>query len=91
MGDEPFDGLIVLVALARPEGGVHFLEVWESQEAYEAGHRDRIGPAVTRMLAEHGIPTDGADAPPDTDAAPSPVFEVLGLVLGAGAAAAITR
>jgi hypothetical protein len=95
LGDESPAGLVVHVALARPEGGVRFVDVWESQEAYAAFHAARLDPAVSQMLTEHGIPTDQGPAaegagPEGPDHAPTHVFEVVDLMLGDGAGAAIS-
>jgi hypothetical protein len=80
LGDAPLEGLVAHVTLARPEGGLRMVDVWESQDAFEAFGRDRLGPAVGQMLAEHGIDAGGAH-----DEATTEVYEVVDVMVGAGA------
>ena len=37
LGDTPPDGLVVHLAIARPQGGLTYIDVWESRE-----HADRF-------------------------------------------------
>jgi len=85
VGDEPYAGLVAHIALARPEGGLRFIDVWESQAAFEAFREARLSPAVGQVLAEHGIPTNRGDGPEGPDHAPTDVFEVVDVMLGTGA------
>jgi len=44
-------GLIVHVAMTRPEGGLRYVDVWESEEDWEKFAEDRLHPVVHPMLA----------------------------------------
>ena len=58
LGDDPPPGLVVHLALERPEGGLRYVDVWET-EADFADFRDaHIIPAVEKVLSERGIPHD---------------------------------
>ena len=82
--DEP-DGLVVHLALELPEGGLRYVDVWESQAAFETFQATRLGPAVRQMLAEHGIPADQGDGPDGPEHAGTLVLDVVDVWLGAGA------
>jgi hypothetical protein len=85
LGDGPFPGLVTHVALQRPEGGLRFVDVWESREAFEAFRDAHLSPAVNQMLAEHGIPADQGDGPQGPDHAPTDVYGVVEVLIGTGA------
>jgi hypothetical protein len=57
--ENPPDGLIVHVAGEGPKGGMRFIDVWESKEAYERFQVERLLPAIER--ATGGPP----EAPPE--------------------------
>ncbi len=88
LGEEPPVGLVVHLALARPEGGLRYVDVWESPEAFATFGTERLGPAVRQMLAEHGIPADAADGPDGPDHAPSAAYPVVSVLWGVTAGAA---
>lgn len=46
LGPEPMAGLLLHLAVRLPEGGLRYIDVWESQEACDRAFRDRIHPAV---------------------------------------------
>jgi hypothetical protein len=83
LGDEPYAGLVVHLALARPEGGLRYVDVWESEAACTAFRQARLGPAVTRMLAERGIVVA------EGEHAPTFEFEVVDVRLGPASAAGV--
>ena len=58
LGDEPPDGLVAHVAIARDEGGLRYVDVWTSQEAWERFRAERLEPVVGAVLARHGLPHD---------------------------------
>jgi hypothetical protein len=72
--DNPPDGLIVHIA-TETAGGVHIVDIWESQEHYDKFNAERLGPAVGRRMAAMGMPMDG---PPP----PSTITEAFDLVRG---------
>ena len=81
IGPEPIEGLVVHLALAVPEGGLRYVDVWESEEASNAFRASRLGAAVDQMLAEHGIVV------PEGAHAPTIEFEVVDVRLGPAAPA----
>lgn len=53
LGEVPPDGLVVHVVLER-EGGLRYLDVWESKEAHARFVETRLHPAVDRGLSRAG-------------------------------------
>jgi hypothetical protein len=58
---EPPAGLVVHVHLLQ-NGRVRVVDVWESADAFENFNRDRLEPALRRVLERHGMKME--DAPP---------------------------
>jgi hypothetical protein len=58
LGEEPPPGLISHVAVPRQEGGLRYLDVWESAAAWERFRDEVVGPVVGEVLAAHGLPHD---------------------------------
>jgi hypothetical protein len=52
LGDEPPPGLIVHVAVERPEGGLRYYDVWESEDDWDRFGRERLHPVVHGLLRE---------------------------------------
>ncbi len=52
LGPEPPDGLIVHLAIERAEGGLRYLDVWESEEHCERFIEERLHPVVHGLLRE---------------------------------------
>lgn len=46
LGAEPIEGQVVHLCVRRPDGGLRYIDVWESEEACRRAFRDRIHPAV---------------------------------------------
>jgi hypothetical protein len=65
LGDELPEGLLVQVVTKRPEGGLRHFNVWESKEAFDRFQRERVGPAVAKVLRGLGITE--APAPPTVE------------------------
>lgn len=57
LGDEAPKGLISHVAFTR-EGGLRYVDVWETQADWERFQAERAEPAVDEVLASYGIPHD---------------------------------
>jgi hypothetical protein len=72
LGDEPPKGLITHVALERPEGGLRYVDVWESEEACAAFTEERLHPVVHGMLSE----IFGDQLPPEPERIAWPVVDV---------------
>jgi hypothetical protein len=52
---EPPRGLIAHIAMTR-DGGLRYVDVWESESAWERFRDDDLEPAVGKVLARFGIP-----------------------------------
>lgn len=61
LGPVPPRGLIVHLAVERPEGGLRYIDVWEDEEACQEFVDARLHPVVHAMLAE----VFGDDLPPE--------------------------
>ncbi len=47
------------LALARPDGGLTYVDVWESREACDRAFQERIHPAVFGVFEEIGFQPEG--------------------------------
>lgn len=56
--DDPPDGLIVHL-LTEAAGGVHVVDIWESQADFQKFNDERLMPAMRKVLAERGVSMDG--------------------------------
>jgi hypothetical protein len=74
LGPEPAPGLIVHLAIERPEGGLRYVDVWESEADCEQFTDDRLHPVVHGLLAE----IFGDDLPPEPERAPLSVVHAWG-------------
>lgn len=54
LGWETPPGLITHLVIELPEGGLRYVDVWETKEDCDAFFRDRVHPAVDRVLARAG-------------------------------------
>ena len=52
LGPELPEGLIIHIAIERPEGGLRYLDVWESEQDCERFTEERLHPVVHGLLAE---------------------------------------
>ncbi len=50
IGPEPMAGSLLHLCVRRPDGGLRYIDVWESQEACALAFDDRIHPAVQAVL-----------------------------------------
>ena len=50
LGPEPLAGSLLHLCLRRPDGGLRYLDVWESEEACARAFDDRVHPAVDRAF-----------------------------------------
>ena len=46
LGEEPMAGLLVHLCVRRPEGGLRYIDVWETEEHCTRAFDERIHPAV---------------------------------------------
>jgi hypothetical protein len=51
VGDAPPDGLVVHLALERPEGGLRYIDVWESEAHWQRFVDERLHPVVHELLS----------------------------------------
>ena len=72
LGDEPPKGLVVHLAVERPEGGLHYFDVWESEEDWDRFAEERLHPVVHPLLASRF----GDEFPPEPERVPLPVIHV---------------
>ena len=49
-GDEPLDGCLMHLCVRRPDGGLRYIDIWESKEKCAAAFDQRIHPAVDAAL-----------------------------------------
>ncbi|MEO6532827.1 MAG: hypothetical protein ABIO06_04545 [Pseudolysinimonas sp.] len=50
LGDEPLAGLIVHLCVRRDDGGLRYIDVWESEEACTRAFDERIHDAVDKAF-----------------------------------------
>jgi len=70
LGAVPPEGLIVHVAIERPEGGLRYLSVWESEADCDRFTEERLHPVVHGPLRE----VFGDTLPPEPDRTPTSVI-----------------
>ncbi len=71
------EGLIVHLVVRR-EGGLRYIDVWDSEAHWRRLHDERIGPAVRKVMTAHGMTRPAASAPYEP-------MEVIDVWLAAGA------
>lgn len=52
LGDTPPKGMISHLAIERPEGGLRYIDVWESEADWDRFVEERLHPVVHPLLAE---------------------------------------
>jgi hypothetical protein len=52
LGDEVPTGLIAHLAIERPEGGLRYIDVWESEAHWDRFAEERLHPVVHGLLRE---------------------------------------
>lgn len=72
LGPEVPDGLLVHVAIERPEGGLRYIDVWETKAACDAFVEERLHPVVHALLRE----VFGDDLPPEAERTPLAAIHV---------------
>jgi hypothetical protein len=72
LGDEPPSGLIVHLAVERPEGGLRYYDVWESEADWDRFGEERLHPVVHGLLGE----IFGDDLPDEPARVALPVIHV---------------
>ena len=72
LGDDVPPGLVLHVAMEQPEGGLRYLDVWETEADFERFVEARLHPVVHGLLRE----IFGDDLPPEPELAPVSVIHV---------------
>jgi hypothetical protein len=72
LGEEPPKGLIAHVAIERPEGGLRYVDVWETEDDWDRFREERLHPVVHPMLRE----VFGDELPPEPEIMPILVIHV---------------
>lgn len=72
LGDEPPKGLIVHLAVERPEGGLRYFSVWESEGDWDRFAEERLHPVVHPILSDRF----GEQFPAEPERTPLPVIHV---------------
>lgn len=63
IGPVPLAGSLLHLCVRRPDGGLRYVDVWESVEACAAAFDERIHPAVAQVLAENRPAQEPATTP----------------------------
>lgn len=72
LGDEPPKGMIAHIAIERPEGGLRYIDVWESEEDWDRFAEERLHPVVHPLLSG----AFGDSPPPEPPRHPLSVIHV---------------
>jgi len=62
LGPEPLAGCLLHLCVRRPEGGLRYIDVWESEEDCARAFEQRIHPAVYGVFREIGFEPAGEPA-----------------------------
>lgn len=80
LGGEPLEGQLLHLVVRLPEGGIRYVDVWESRAACARAVDAFIHPAVHSTLEELGIHPQGEPAITEFD-----VVELVGRLATTGA------
>ncbi len=50
LGDEAMDGLLLHLAVRNPDGGLRYIDVWETEEQCARAFDERVHPAVDKAF-----------------------------------------
>ena len=75
LGAEPMDGLLLHLCVRNPEGGLRYIDVWESEDQCAHAFDERIHPAVDRAFG-------GSRPPGEPVVTRLDVVEVRGAAVG---------
>jgi aspartate/tyrosine/aromatic aminotransferase len=56
LGSEPMDGLLLHLCVHNPDGGLRYIDVWESEEQCARAFDERVHPAVDAAFGGHRPP-----------------------------------
>jgi hypothetical protein len=66
--DNPPAGLVVHV-MSETANGVHIVDIWESQDAFDKFNNGQLMPTMQKVMAERNISMDGPPPEPTFDEA----------------------
>jgi hypothetical protein len=72
VGEEIPKGLVLHLVMERPEGGLRYLDVWESEADLDRFIDDRVHPVVHELLRE----VFGDEPPPEPERVPQSVIQI---------------
>jgi hypothetical protein len=72
LGEQTSKGLIAHIAVERPEGGLRYLDIWESEQDWDRFAEERLHPVVHGLLSE----VFGDQLPPEPERTPLAVVDV---------------
>ncbi len=75
IGDDPMEGLLMHLCVRMPEGGLRYIDVWETEEQCARAFDERIHPAVDQAFG-------GRRPPGEPTVHRLDVVEVRGPVVG---------
>jgi hypothetical protein len=59
IGERPVDGCLLHLCVRRPDGGLRYLDIWESEAACARAFDERIHPAVYSVFKAIGFTPQG--------------------------------
>lgn len=72
LGPNPAPGFVAHLAIARPEGGLRYIDVWDTEADFEKFAEERLHPVVHPMLRA----VFGENMPPEPERVPLDVIHV---------------
>ncbi len=72
LGDDQPEGLVSHMAFEVPEGGLRYVDVWESEQDWHRFRDDRLHPVVHRLLRQ----VFGDELPQEPDVTPLTLVHV---------------
>jgi hypothetical protein len=58
MGSEPMDGLLMHLCVRNPDGGLRYIDVWESEEQCAGAFDEHVHPAVDKAFGGSRPPVE---------------------------------
>ena len=58
LGEAPMDGLLLHLCVRNPEGGLRYIDVWESEEQCARAFDERVHPAVDTAFGGRRPPVE---------------------------------
>jgi hypothetical protein len=58
LGDDPMDGLLLHLVVRNPDGGLRYVDVWETEEQCARAFDERVHPAVDAAFGGRRPPVE---------------------------------